>query len=107
MSLGLCGSHRTGKSTLAKVIAQRTGKPYVKTITSSVFQEHGIDPALPMDFETRLRVQQQVLIAAGEVWQSEDQSFITDRTPIDMMAYTLADIQGSTEVNLSELERYM
>jgi hypothetical protein len=60
-----------------------------------------------MNFETRLRVQQQVLIAAEEVWQTEDQPFVTDRTPIDMMAYTLADIQGSTDVDISEFERYM
>lgn len=107
MSLGLCGSHRTGKSTLAKAISLRTGKPFIKTLTSDVFRQHGLDPALPMDFKTRLSIQQQVLIAAEEIWHAEKESFITDRTPIDMMAYTLADIQGSTQVDFSELERYV
>lgn len=107
MSLGLCGAHRTGKTTLAKVLSSRTGKPFVRTSTSAVFQEHGIDPALPMDFKTRLSIQQQILISYEELWQTLKEPFITDRTPIDLMAYTLADIQGSTQVNFAELERYM
>ncbi|WP_425217200.1 AAA family ATPase [Tumidithrix helvetica] len=107
MNIGLCGGHRTGKSTLAKAIADRIDKPFVGTTTSQVFQQMGLDPAKPMDFPTRLRVQHQVLLAAEQVWQAEPNPFITDRTPIDMMAYTLADIQGTTEVNFVELEAYM
>jgi hypothetical protein len=107
MNIGLCGGHRTGKSTLAKAIAPRMGIPFVGTTTSQVFEQMGLDPATPMDFPTRLRVQHQVLIAAEKVWQSESKPFITDRTPIDMMAYTLGDILGTTEVNFCELEDYI
>lgn len=107
MNIGLCGGHRTGKSTLARAIAARINIPFVGTTTSQVFLEMGLDPAAPMDFPTRLKVQNRVLLAAEQIWQAEPNAFITDRTPIDMMAYTLADIQGTTEVDFGELEDYM
>lgn len=107
MKLGLTGSHRTGKTSLAQVIANQTGLPFLKTSTSQVFQQHGLDPATPLEFNTRLHIQQRVLTAAVEIWQTAPKAFVTDRTPIDFMAYTLADIQGNTEVDFVQLESYL
>jgi AAA domain len=107
MNIGLCGSHRTGKTTLAEAISRRTGMPFLKTVTSEVFQQCGLDPSGPMDFQKRLWIQHKILDAAEKIWQAEKAQFITDRTPVDMMAYTLADIQGTTEVNFDELEGYL
>ena len=107
MNIGLCGSHRTGKTTLAEAIAQKTGMPFVKTSTSEVFKEHGLDPSKPMNFQERLSIQHKILDTAKKLWHAEQRQFITDRTPLDMAAYTLADIQGSTEVNFIELEGYL
>ncbi|MDM8517703.1 AAA family ATPase [Desulfobacterales bacterium HSG16] len=105
--IGLCGSHRTGKTTLAVAVAKKFGIPFVKTDTSRVFAENGLHPSDPMDFKTRIRIQHLVVNAASEVWSSVSGAFITDRTPIDMMAYTLADIQGQTDVDFKELEGYI
>jgi len=107
MNLGLCGGHRTGKTTLAQAIAQSQNITFVKTDTSAVFRKYDLDPALPMDFSTRLRIQHKILEAAIAIWEMEPQIFISDRTPIDMMAYTLGDIQGKTPVNFQELEDYL
>ncbi len=107
MSLGFCGAHRTGKTTLAEIIANRIGKPFVQTNTSDIFRQNGLNPALPLNFKVRIDIQKQILLSYQEIWKSQSSSFITDRTPIDLMAYTLADIQGATEVNFEELERYM
>ena len=107
MTIGLCGSHRTGKTTLAEEISQRTGIPFVRTSTSEVFREHGLDPSKPMEFDKRLWIQHKILDAAEKAWNSGHKQFITDRTPLDMAAYTLADIQGSTEVDFGELEGYL
>jgi hypothetical protein len=41
------------------------------------------------------------------VWSDAREKFITDRTPIDMMAYTLADIDGKSSVDFSALEGYL
>ena len=107
MSIGLCGSHRTGKTTLADLVSQRTGIPFVRTSTSDVFREHGLDPSRPLDFTRRLWIQNKILDAAEKVWNAGRGRFITDRTPIDMAAYTLADIQGSTDISFSGLEEYL
>ena len=107
MTIGLCGSHRTGKTTLAEEISKRTGLSFVRTSTSGVFKEHGLDPSRPMEIGMRLWIQHKILDAAEKAWNSSPWQFITDRTPLDMAAYTLADIQGSTEVDFGELEGYL
>ena len=106
-NLGLCGAHRTGKTTLAIAISSHLNIPFVRTTTSQVFAQLGLDPAEPMDFQTRLFVQNQVLDAAEQVWQESASPFISDRTPIDMIAYTLGDIQGKTEVDFDLLSQYI
>jgi hypothetical protein len=106
-NLGLCGAHRTGKTTMAIAIGDRLNIPFVRTTTSQVFAQLGLDPAEPMDFKTRLFVQNHVLDAAEQVWQNSGIPFISDRTPIDMIAYTLGDIQGKTEVDFDLLSEYI
>jgi len=106
-NLGLCGAHRTGKTTLAIAISSLLNIPFVRTTTSQVFAQLGLDPAEPMDFQTRLFVQNHVLDAAEQVWQESASPFISDRTPIDMIAYTLGDIQGKTEVDFDLLSQYI
>ncbi len=105
--IGLCGSHRTGKTTLARQISLKTGMDFLQTSTSEVFLKNGLSPSEYMDFATRIMIQHKVLQAAEAVWKVSSSPFITDRTPIDMMAYTLADIQGSTIVEFDELESYL
>ena len=105
--IGLCGSHRTGKTTLAKDIAARLGIDFVQTSTSEVFSENGLDPSKPMDFNTRIWIQNKVVSVAEKVWEAAQGQFITDRTPIDMMAYTLADIDGASSVDFAALEEYL
>lgn len=106
-NLGLCGAHRTGKTTLAIALASDLNIPFVRTTTSQVFAELGLDPAETMDFKTRLFVQNHILDAAEKVWQDSPSPFVSDRTPIDMIAYTLGDIQGKTEVDFDLLNQYI
>lgn len=105
--IGLCGAHRVGKTTLAQAVSQATGIPFLKTHTSHIFQQHGLDPAKPMAFETRLAIQQEILAAGETVWLQETNNFISDRTPLDMAAYTLADIHGTTTINETAFRQYL
>ncbi len=106
MNVGMCGAHRTGKTTLAMELAQLTGKQFVRTRVTEVFKQHGLHAAQDMDFETRLDIQYRILEACEEDWQKAEADFITDRTPVDFLAYTLGDIQGKTEVNYESFETY-
>lgn len=107
MKIGLCGAHRTGKTTLAMELANVKGAQFVRTRVSEIFKESGLHPAQPMDFATRLSVQFRILEACESDWQSAGENFITDRTPVDLMAYTLGDIQGDTAVNDANFDLYI
>lgn len=105
--IGLCGAHRVGKTTLAQAVSQARRLPFLQTQTGQVFKRYGLDPAKPMAFATRLSIQWEILSAAVEVWRRAESRFISDRTPLDMAAYTLADIQGTTEVDGAALTAYL
>lgn len=96
MIAGLIGAHRVGKTTLARRYAEKTGCLFLETSVSAVFAELGLDPAKPMDFKTRMDVQELVLERLEKQYReaSLKQDVITDRTPLDMVAYTMADAAG-------------
>lgn len=94
--IGLIGAHRTGKTSLAKAYADKHGVTFVETSVSAIFRELGVDPAAPMDFGTRLTVQEQVLARVDALYGSyaAGEQLIADRTPIDMIGYLMADAVG-------------
>jgi hypothetical protein len=94
--IGLAGAHRTGKTSLARESTRALGLPFAETSISDVFFALGMDPAEPMDFKTRFMVQSVILKTCIEKWSGYKGAFLSDRTPIDMLAYTMADIQGKT-----------
>jgi hypothetical protein len=95
MTIGLCGSHRSGKTTLARAFSQKRGIPFVETSVSAIWRELGLDPAKEYDFATRLTVQEEILKRVDAIYAKyTGLDFITDRTPLDMAAYTLGDAIG-------------
>lgn len=91
--IGLMGSHRTGKTTLAKEFAAIAEIQFVETSSSEVFRKHGFDPQANYDMATRIRIQNLILDDAEAKYAAAEKDFITDRTPLDMLAYLLADVQ--------------
>lgn len=106
--IGLVGAHRTGKTTLAKAYAEETNVPFVETSSSAVFERLGYSPKADYDFGTRMVIQNAILDDAVEKYKQHTGMFITDRTPIDMVAYTMADIQREniTEEQSKEFAKY-
>jgi len=95
MMIGLIGVHGTGKTTLAQEVADKLGYQFCKTSTSDIYKRLGKDPAARMTFDERLEVQYAILNELRIEWQSyAGENAITDRTPIDLMAYTLADVDS-------------
>lgn len=96
MALGLCGAQRTGKTTLAKAYADKVGIPFVKTTTAQVFAKYGLSPKADLPLHVRLAHQELIMHELVSQWrraQSEhDGMFVSDRTPIDMATYMMADI---------------
>jgi hypothetical protein len=94
--IGLAGAHRTGKTTLARECARVMDLPFVETNVSGIFESLGLDPAQPMDIQTRLIVQSVILKVCIEKWSGYKGVFLSDRTPIDLLTYLMAEIRGDT-----------
>lgn len=84
---------------MAKRYAEEFGIPFVASTVSSVFERLGLDPAASHKFDDRMRVQEAILEELTQLYRagrSADPSlpgvFISDRTPIDLLAYTYSDI---------------
>src|SRR3569832_1283795 len=96
--IGLCGAHRTGKTSLAKAYAKKHGIAFMETSVSAIFKELGLDPAASFDFKTRLDIQEVILERLDAMYSMvAPVSFaIVDRTPIDMLGYTKTEAIGHT-----------
>lgn len=91
MRMGLCGAHRVGKSTTASEYADATGIKFLKTSTADVLKRIGFNAKDQYSIHQRLFAQEMVLDYLIEQWASTD-SFVTDRTPFDVLAYMEADV---------------
>jgi hypothetical protein len=90
--IGLCGAHRTGKTTLARAFAEKHDMEFVQTSASEVFKEFGLNPATRYAFDTRLSIQEEILKRFDKQYAEVGlKPAITDRTPLDMLAYTMAE----------------
>ena len=90
--IGLCGAHRTGKTSLARAFAEKHGLEFVQTSASQVFKDLGFDAATHYDFATRLTIQEEILKRFDQQYAAVGaKPAISDRTPLDMLAYTMAE----------------
>lgn len=91
MLYGICGAHRSGKTTLAKALAEDLGIHFHETSTTQVAKQFGFDPVAPMSLRDRISMQIMLLGNHLEVINSLPRPLIVDRTPLDFMAYTLCE----------------
>lgn len=92
MLYGLVGAHRSGKTTLAKRIAEDLGIHLHLTSTTEVAQKYGFDPVAPMSLKDRIRMQLILLTEHCGQLDKLPRPLIVDRTPLDYMAYMLAEV---------------
>jgi hypothetical protein len=80
---------------------------FVETSVSAIFKELGFDPAVTYDFSTRLTIQEEILMRLERVYAKRNKMTlaITDRTPLDMLAYTMAEAIGDS-VSERDQERF-
>lgn len=89
--IGLTGAHRTGKSTLAKLYSEKYEIPFICTQVSKIIKDLGYSANIQYDVNTRIKIQGVVLEETAKLWESQTTPFITDRTPIDMIGYMVAN----------------
>lgn len=103
MTIGLSGSHRTGKTTLARAfVEQNPSWNLVETTVSGVYAEMGLDPKVMYPFKKRLEIQRRILDTLTKQYQQGGMRFVADRTPLDFIGYTLSDVTRSYDGSLDK-----
>lgn len=103
MIYGISGAHRSGKTTLAKAVAERTGITYLDASVSKIMKENGFNAVGNMDLGKRLEAQKILLDVHREMLESQSGPVITDRTPVDFAAYMLCEVNMHSDPELGDI----
>ena len=106
--IGLCGAHRTGKSTVARELAKVMGYPTLLSDDYRVADALKINPVGEITLADRITYQEALLDAFMAAAREIGGPFISDRTPLDMAAYMMAAWDGKgTEEESSRVMAYI
>jgi hypothetical protein len=94
MRIGFCGAHRTGKSTLARIIAEQLGIHFLVTSVSQapIWKETQTSPSDIVVFSERLKIQFGLLDYLRGQYEKAEKAFVADRTPLDLLGYLFASV---------------
>lgn len=109
-ALGLVGSHRTGKTTLAQAYAEKTGAMLVTMNVGALQKELGYDSSnQSYDFDTRMAIQEHLLQRFDEIYEAiKGLNIVCDRTPLDLIGYTMLAVNDDlSEAQSERLTKYV
>jgi energy-coupling factor transporter ATP-binding protein EcfA2 len=110
MSYGLSGASGTGKSTLAKALAEKMHIHYLDASTTRLMAEFSFNPVGDgHSLDERITAQEYLLGAFVRMLRHAPRPFVCDRTPIDMAAYMLGEItmRNSTLAQGERVRKYV
>lgn len=96
MLYGIAGAHRSGKTTLARRLADELGIEFIDTSFSSISKGKR-NPVAPMTLRERLELQVHGLERHLELIMGAGRPAIVDRTPLDMYGYLLAEFHMTSD----------
>lgn len=91
MIYGLMGAAGTGKTTLAKLVAEGLDISFQPSSISASARRHGFDAVGLLTLRERLKLQRHLLDDFKEMIANAPRPMITDRTPIDMIGYLMGE----------------
>jgi hypothetical protein len=89
LRIAFCGASGTGKTTLATWLVETLGIPFNPVGSRSVSKAMGFDSPYDVDKAGRRAEFQRRLVTEKRTWENEHTSFVTDRTTLDNLAYTV------------------
>ncbi len=109
LGIGLAGAHRTGKTTIVNDLARINSIKPVCSSASAIAKEMGFSLTEQSTFADRLAFQERLLVEFDKIYAAEQQIFFSDRTPLDLAAYLIADIPNDlTDKNtINRATRYV
>ncbi len=87
--LAFSGASGTGKSTLAEHFASELGLPFNPVGSRSVSKAMGFETPYHVDQAGKRAEFQRRLLLEKTLWENEHEAFITDRSTMDNLAYTI------------------
>lgn len=96
MRIGFTGAHRTGKTTLAKLVAEKQGLDFYASPVSQIAHRYGFDMDRDRRDRTEFFLMQLEILDALSLPLCGRTQFVADRTPLDAAAYLLCDAQANT-----------
>lgn len=102
MLYGLTGSSGTGKTTLARAVAESLSVEFVPTSITASGKRHGYDPVGMMSLADRIQLQHHLLDDLAELMKEGSRPAILDRTPIDLIGYMFAEIDMHSHIRLTQ-----
>ncbi|WP_235892205.1 AAA family ATPase, partial [Acinetobacter baumannii] len=107
MIFALCGSHRTGKTTLAQEFARVSGAKFIPMSITRLQKEIGFNSAnQSYSFDERMKVQEHLIERLNDIYEANYHiDAVADRSPIDLMAYAL--IHAGPDITEEQSKRLM
>jgi len=87
--LAFCGASGTGKTTLSSFVVEKLGVPFNPVGSRSVSKAMGFDSPYDVDKAGKRAEFQRRLVTEKMAWEAEHEDFVTDRTTLDNIAYTM------------------
>ena len=112
MIYGLVGSSGVGKTTVASMVADALSMTFLKTTITASAAKIGINPIAKLSIQERIKLQWHLLNDHMEMLAKAPRPMITDRTPIDLIGYMLAEVdmwshENLTRDEMTEVESYV
>lgn len=89
MRIGFTGASGTGKSTLARFVAETFGLEMCNVGSREVAKLMGFDSPYGVDAAGKRKEFQHRLLLEKTTWERERDRFVTDRTMLDNLAYSI------------------
>lgn len=107
MLYGVAGAHHSGKTTLARQVADDLAIHFHATSTTEAAKRHGYDPVAPMTLKDRVDLQYKLLEDHISEVTEGTRPMIVDRTPLDQASYLLAEfyMTSSRAANPATMKR--
>jgi len=109
--IAFCGASGTGKTTMSNFLVEALGIPFNPVGSRSVAKAMGFESPYDVDKAGKRAEFQRRLVTEKRAWEDQHEEFVSDRTTLDNLAYTVFHDISTIDAGLYDqviggMERY-